>query len=178
MLSCHQANTICRVGRFDWLISTVSVFTCAKDSVLFFSLSVFFFSLGRLGQSSCENDEYLCGNGKCVPRSWRCNGLDECGDNTDERICAAPPTPARVSLCPPGTLQCSDIQSTRCLPASLRCNGARDCPDGSDEAHCPDTSCGKRLVNFYGTFASPDFFRPNRSSGTDLHCMWFLDTQV
>lgn len=177
MLNCHQANTICRVGRFDWLISTVSVFTCAKDSVLFFSLSVFF-SLGRLGQSSCENDEYLCGNGKCVPRSWRCNGLDECGDNTDERICAAPPTPARVSLCPPGTLQCSDIQSTRCLPVSLRCNGARDCPDGSDEAHCPDTSCGKRLVNFYGTFASPDFFRPNRSSGTDLHCMWFLDTQV
>ncbi|XP_067258364.1 low-density lipoprotein receptor-related protein 3 isoform X3 [Chanodichthys erythropterus] len=132
---------------------------------------------GRLGQSSCENDEYLCGNGKCVPRSWRCNGLDECGDNTDERICAAPPTPARVSLCPPATLQCSDIQSTRCLPVSLRCNGARDCPDGSDEAHCPDTSCGKRLVNFYGTFASPDFFRPNRSSGTDLHCMWFLDTQ-
>uniref|UniRef100_A0A671RDY0 Low-density lipoprotein receptor-related protein 3-like n=1 Tax=Sinocyclocheilus anshuiensis TaxID=1608454 RepID=A0A671RDY0_9TELE len=132
---------------------------------------------GRLGQSSCENDEYLCGNGKCIPRSWRCNGLDECGDNTDERSCATQPTPARVSLCPPGTLQCSDIQSTRCLPVSLRCNGARDCPDGSDEAHCPETSCGKRLVNFYGTFASPDFFRPNRSAGTDLHCTWFLDTQ-
>uniref|UniRef100_A0A8C2HAB8 Low density lipoprotein receptor-related protein 3 n=1 Tax=Cyprinus carpio TaxID=7962 RepID=A0A8C2HAB8_CYPCA len=132
---------------------------------------------GRLGQSSCENDEYLCGNGKCVPRSWRCNGLDECGDSTDERSCAAQPTPGRVSLCPPGTLQCSDIQSTRCLPVSLRCNGARDCPDGSDEAHCPDTSCGKHLVNFYGTFASPDFFRPNRSAGTDLHCTWFLDTQ-
>ncbi|XP_056317792.1 low-density lipoprotein receptor-related protein 3 [Danio aesculapii] len=132
---------------------------------------------GRLGQSSCENDEYLCGNGKCVPRSWRCNGLDECGDNTDERSCVAPPTPARVSLCPAGTLQCSDVQSTRCLPGSLRCNGARDCPDGSDEARCPDTSCGKRLVNFYGTFASPDFFRPNRSTGTDLHCTWFLDTK-
>ncbi|KTG43592.1 hypothetical protein cypCar_00029814 [Cyprinus carpio] len=53
------------------------------------------FLRGRLGQSSCENDEYLCGNGKCIPRSWRCNGLDECGDNTDERSCAAPPTPAR-----------------------------------------------------------------------------------
>ncbi|XP_056616650.1 low-density lipoprotein receptor-related protein 3 [Triplophysa dalaica] len=132
---------------------------------------------GRLGQSSCEKDEYLCGNGKCVPRSWRCNGLDECGDNTDERSCAPKPTPARASLCPPGTLECSDIQSTRCLPTSLRCNGARDCPDGSDEARCPDTSCGKRLVNFYGMFASPDFFRSNRSGVTDLHCTWFLDTQ-
>ncbi|XP_051984887.1 low-density lipoprotein receptor-related protein 3-like [Xyrauchen texanus] len=131
----------------------------------------------RLGQSSCENDEYLCGNGKCVPRSWRCNGLDECGDKTDERSCAPPPTTAQASLCPPGTLQCSDIQSTRCLPVFLQCDGARDCPDGSDEAHCPDTSCGKHFVNFYGTFASPDFFRPNRSGGTDLHCTWFLDTQ-
>ncbi|TRY94820.1 hypothetical protein DNTS_020474 [Danionella cerebrum] len=118
---------------------------------------------GRLGQSSCENDEYLCGNGKCVPRSWRCNGLDECGDGTDERTCGPPPTLARVSLCALGTLQCSDAQSTRCLPAAMRCNGARDCPDGSDEAQCPDTSCGKHLVNFYGTFASPDFFHPNRS---------------
>ncbi|XP_007244937.3 low-density lipoprotein receptor-related protein 3 [Astyanax mexicanus] len=131
----------------------------------------------RLGESSCESDEYLCGNGKCVPRSWRCNGLDECGDNTDERSCAPSPTPARASLCPPGTLECSHAQSTRCLPSTLRCNGALDCPDGSDEAHCPDISCGKRLANFYGTFASPDFFRPNRSSGTDLYCTWLLDTQ-
>ncbi|KAK1802171.1 hypothetical protein P4O66_021843 [Electrophorus voltai] len=131
----------------------------------------------RLGQSSCESDEYLCGNGKCVPRSWRCNGLDECGDSTDERSCAPPPTPARVSLCPPGTLQCSLAQSTRCLPSALRCNGQRDCPDGSDEALCPDTSCGKHLDNFYGTFASPDFFHLNRSGGVDVYCTWFLDTQ-
>ncbi|KAF4090908.1 hypothetical protein AMELA_G00030890 [Ameiurus melas] len=131
----------------------------------------------RLGESSCESDEYLCGNGKCVPRSWRCNGLDECGDNTDERNCIGPPTPARASLCAPGTLECSLAQSTRCLPSALRCNGVHDCPDGSDEAQCPDMVCGKRLANFYGMFASPDFFRPNRSTGTDLYCTWFLDTQ-
>ncbi|TTK32046.1 Low-density lipoprotein receptor-related protein 3 [Bagarius yarrelli] len=131
----------------------------------------------RLGESSCETDEYLCGNGKCVPRSWRCNGLDECGDNTDERNCIGPPTPARASLCAPGTLECSMVQSTRCLPSALRCNGVHDCPDGSDESQCPDTVCGKRLDNFYGIFASPDFFRPNRSTGTDLYCTWFLDTK-
>ncbi|XP_066510623.1 low-density lipoprotein receptor-related protein 3-like [Hoplias malabaricus] len=131
----------------------------------------------RLGESSCESDEYLCGNGKCVPRAWRCNGLDECGDNTDERSCAPAPTPASASLCPVGTVQCSHAQSTHCLPMALRCNGALDCPDGSDEAHCPDTTCGKRLTNFFGTFASPDFFRPNRSSGMDQYCTWFLDTQ-
>ncbi|GAA6085460.1 low-density lipoprotein receptor-related protein 3 [Tachysurus ichikawai] len=131
----------------------------------------------RLGESSCESDEYLCGNGKCVARSWRCNGLDECGDNTDERNCIGPPTPARASLCAPGMLECSLAQSTRCLPSALRCNGVHDCPNGSDEAQCPDMVCGKRLANFYGMFASPDFFRPNRSTGTDLYCTWLLDTQ-
>ncbi|XP_028969680.2 low-density lipoprotein receptor-related protein 3 isoform X2 [Esox lucius] len=132
---------------------------------------------GRLGQSSCQSDEFLCGNGKCLPRAWRCNGLDECGDTTDERSCAPPPTPHRASLCSLGTLPCAQAQSTRCLPPSLRCDGARDCPDGSDEAGCPDTACGKRLGNFYGTFASPDFFRPNRSAVGELRCSWQLDTQ-
>ncbi|KAJ8248985.1 hypothetical protein GJAV_G00229910 [Gymnothorax javanicus] len=131
---------------------------------------------GRLGQSSCQNEEFLCGNGKCLPRAWRCNGLDECGDGTDEKSCAPPPTEARPSLCPPATFQCTQAQSTQCLPNTLRCNGARDCANGSDEASCPDTSCGKRLSNFYGSFASPDFFRPNRSL-PDLRCTWFLDTR-
>ncbi|KAJ8407906.1 hypothetical protein AAFF_G00269500 [Aldrovandia affinis] len=131
---------------------------------------------GRLGQSSCQNEEFLCGNGKCLPRAWRCNGVDECGDSTDEKSCAPPPTEARPSLCPPATFQCTQAQSTQCLPNTLRCNSARDCADGSDETSCPDTSCGKRLANFYGSFASPDFFRPNRSLA-DLRCTWFVDTQ-
>ncbi|KAM3877097.1 low-density lipoprotein receptor-related protein 3 [Diretmus argenteus] len=132
---------------------------------------------GHLGQSSCQSDEFLCGNGKCLPRSWKCNGLDECGDATDEHGCSPPPTEARPGICPPGTLSCTQAQSTRCLPPTLRCNGARDCPDGTDELGCPDTTCGKRLGNFYGSFASPDFFRANRSAGAELQCSWLLDTQ-
>uniref|UniRef100_A0A665VBI2 CUB domain-containing protein n=1 Tax=Echeneis naucrates TaxID=173247 RepID=A0A665VBI2_ECHNA len=132
---------------------------------------------GHLGQSSCQSDEFLCGNGKCLPRSWKCNGQDECGDATDEHSCAPPPTEAQPGLCPFGSLPCTEVQSTRCLPAALRCNGARDCPDGTDELRCPDTTCGKRLGNFYGSFASPDFFRANHSAVTELRCSWLLDTQ-
>ncbi|XP_076012107.1 low-density lipoprotein receptor-related protein 3 [Genypterus blacodes] len=132
---------------------------------------------GHLGQSSCQSDEFLCGNGKCLPRSWKCNGQDECGDASDERSCSPPPTEARPGLCPFGSLPCTQAQSTRCLPPTLRCNGARDCPDGTDELGCPDTTCGKRLGNFYGSFASPDFFRANRSAASELRCSWLLDTQ-
>lgn len=132
---------------------------------------------GRLGQSSCLSDEFLCGNGKCLPRSWRCNGQDECGDATDERSCSPPPTQSQYGLCPFNSVPCTQAQSTRCLPASVRCNGVRNCPDGTDELGCPDTTCGKRLGNFYGTFASPDFFRPNRSAAAELRCSWLLDTQ-
>ncbi|XP_074522803.1 low-density lipoprotein receptor-related protein 3 isoform X2 [Halichoeres trimaculatus] len=132
---------------------------------------------GHLGQSSCQSDEFLCGNGKCLPRSWKCNGQDECGDASDERSCSPPPTEALPGLCPYGSVPCTEAQSTRCLPAALRCNRARDCHDGSDELGCPDTTCGRRLGNFYGSFASPDFFRANRSAMVELRCSWLLDTQ-
>lgn len=134
-------------------------------------------SAGHLGQSSCQSDEFLCGNGKCLPRSWKCNGQDECGDATDERGCSPPPTESHPGLCSPGSLPCTQAQTTRCLPATFRCNGARDCPDGSDERGCPDTSCGKRLGNFYGSFASPDFFHADRGATSELRCSWLLDTQ-
>lgn len=137
----------------------------------------FLSSAGHLGQSSCQSDEFLCGNGKCLPRSWKCNGQDECGDATDERSCSPAPTETQPGLCPFGSLSCTEAQSTRCLPAALRCNGVRDCPDGTDELGCPDTTCGKRLGNFFGSFASPDFFRANRSAAAELRCSWLLDTQ-
>ncbi|XP_017281395.1 low-density lipoprotein receptor-related protein 3 isoform X2 [Kryptolebias marmoratus] len=132
---------------------------------------------GHLGQSSCQSDEFLCGNGKCLPRSWKCNGQDECGDATDERGCSPPPTESSPGLCSAGSLPCTEAQTTRCLPAALRCNRAWDCPDGSDERGCPDTACGKRLGNFYGSFASPDFFHANQGAGSELRCSWLLDTQ-
>ena len=156
-----------------------------SDRVLFQGGSLTGFSppAGRPGQTRCQPDEFLCGNRKCLPRAWRCNAQDECGDGSDEVGC---PTPAAAAdppgLCPRRTLPCVHGQSTRCLPGELRCDGARDCPDGSDERGCPDTACGRHLRNFYGSFASPDFFlRANRSpaaaAGAELRCAWFLDTQ-
>ncbi|XP_012586117.1 PREDICTED: low-density lipoprotein receptor-related protein 3 isoform X2 [Condylura cristata] len=131
---------------------------------------------GKLGQASCQADEFHCDNGKCLPGPWQCNAMDECGDGSDEGNCSAPASELPGSLCPGGTFPCSGARSTRCLPVERRCDGSQDCGDGSDEAGCPDLACGRRLGSFYGSFASPDLFGAARGP-SDLHCTWLVDTQ-
>ncbi|XP_027797300.2 low-density lipoprotein receptor-related protein 3 [Marmota flaviventris] len=131
---------------------------------------------GKLGQVSCQPDEFRCDNGKCLPGPWQCNTVDECGDGSDEGNCSAPASEPPGSLCPGGTFPCSGARSTRCLPVERRCDGTQDCGDGSDEAGCPDLACGRRLGSFYGSFASPDLFGAARGP-SDLHCTWLVDTQ-
>lgn len=36
---------------------------------------------------ACVGNEVRCMNGKCVPASWRCDGIRDCEDNSDELSC-------------------------------------------------------------------------------------------
>lgn len=35
----------------------------------------------------CGSNSFSCSNGKCVPASYQCDGVDDCYDNSDEANC-------------------------------------------------------------------------------------------
>ena len=35
----------------------------------------------------CESDEFSCDNGNCIDLKWRCDGGNDCGDDSDEIGC-------------------------------------------------------------------------------------------
>ena len=45
----------------------------------------------HLFPASCDDNEFLCDNGKCILAVFKCdlNGDDDCGDNSDERGCGS-----------------------------------------------------------------------------------------
>ncbi|NXX82133.1 LRP2 protein, partial [Urocolius indicus] len=78
-------------------------------------------------QHPCLPGQWQCRNRVCIMAEWKCNGIDDCGDSSDEDVCAP---------CPPGMVRCDE---GKCILESLMCNEEDDCLDGTDE---PST-CGK-----------------------------------
>jgi len=42
---------------------------------------------GSPASAGCGAGQYRCDNGACIDPKWRCNGFDNCGDNSDEQNC-------------------------------------------------------------------------------------------
>nr|XP_005306049.1 low-density lipoprotein receptor-related protein 12 isoform X2 [Chrysemys picta bellii] len=135
------------------------------------------FFAGKSDEPRCDCNQFHCANGKCIPETWKCNNMDECGDNSDEEICAIanPPTASSFQPCAYNQFQCLSrfTKVYTCLPESLKCDGNIDCLDLGDEVDCDVPTCGQWLKYFYGTFNSPnypDFYPPGSN------CTWLIDT--
>ncbi|KAK2859467.1 hypothetical protein Q5P01_004087 [Channa striata] len=69
----------------------------------------------------CPESHFLCSTGLCVEESRRCDGLDDCQDESDEVFCSRP------------TMNCGGNSPLHPLYV---CNGETDCRDGKDEINC------------------------------------------
>ncbi|XP_072931091.1 uncharacterized protein RpS19a isoform X1 [Epargyreus clarus] len=92
--------------------------------------------------TGCLDWMFKCKNGNCLPYWWRCDGINDCGDHSDEVACGlVVPDAAAVSPEHDATRQkCGKNQFTCspgvCIPLSWVCDTATDCPNGADESSC------------------------------------------
>ncbi|BET02800.1 low-density lipoprotein receptor [Nesidiocoris tenuis] len=81
----------------------------------------------------CHPGQFQCDNANCTHPSHICNGIDECGDRSDEKDCNNYNCMESQFKCPP-----TANTTGKCIFKTSRCNGYKDCPGGEDEANCKE----------------------------------------
>ncbi|XP_071114337.1 low-density lipoprotein receptor-related protein 4-like [Haliotis cracherodii] len=123
-------------------------------------------------KGACSSSQWSCNNNRCIATALKCDGNDDCGDNSDEHEgCVDLGNP-----CGSGKI-CRSI--LKCVGQHQLCNGKDDCGDNSDEENCPHNLQGsqcptgtpvvddKGLAFFCGRGPSAQACPPNSACHTD-----------
>lgn len=42
----------------------------------------------NIATRECKEDQFKCDNGRCLPEDYKCDGDNDCDDNSDEDDCS------------------------------------------------------------------------------------------
>ncbi|XP_069948174.1 G-protein coupled receptor GRL101 isoform X2 [Cherax quadricarinatus] len=79
--------------------------------------------------SSMQVILFHCGSHECIRQEFRCNGVPDCADGSDEAV--------RECGCLPNEYQCGET----CIDNMRLCDTRIDCVDAADEANCETYAC-------------------------------------
>lgn len=78
----------------------------------------------------------MCANRRCIQETGRCNGVNDCGDHSDEVDCGNSKSGSRSDISNSSTLTTAGCQSGsfacsngHCINQSRVCDGHIDCQD-------------------------------------------------
>uniref|UniRef100_A0A8D0H854 LDL receptor related protein 1 n=1 Tax=Sphenodon punctatus TaxID=8508 RepID=A0A8D0H854_SPHPU len=103
----------------------------------------------------CQPGEFACKNNRCIQERWKCDGDNDCLDNSDEA-----PELCHQHTCPSDRFKC---ENNRCIPSRWLCDGDNDCGNNEDESN---STCSARTCP------------PNQFSCTSGRCIpisWMCD---
>ncbi|XP_017128948.1 very low-density lipoprotein receptor isoform X4 [Drosophila elegans] len=85
--------------------------------------------IGQSLEAKCDEKQFQCRSGDCIPIRFVCDGDADCKDHSDEQIKECKFIEA---TCSSDQFRCGN---GNCIPNKWRCDQESDCADGSDEAN-------------------------------------------
>uniref|UniRef100_A0A8B9N6U5 LDL receptor related protein 1 n=1 Tax=Accipiter nisus TaxID=211598 RepID=A0A8B9N6U5_9AVES len=128
---------------------------CAEDQILGSDSVTCQANPSYIPPPQCQPGEFACKNNRCIQERWKCDGDNDCLDNSDEA-----PELCHQHTCPSDRFKC---KNNRCIPNRWLCDGDNDCGNNEDESN---STCSARTC-------SPNQF--SCASGRCIPISWTCD---